>query len=124
LTGRLWLVLVTLFSVGALDIDPAAARPSQAAAQCIATGARTTQPGHPTNKYVVSVRQVTCAFAKSWVARLSYKPTVLKAGGGLRPLTGGPAGFKCIAIGVVAPHTAVGQCFKSAGKIQFGWYPK
>jgi hypothetical protein len=118
------LVVITVYCVGALGIGEAAGRPSRAAAQCIATGAPTVQPGHPTNKYVVSVRKVTCAFARTWVAHLTYKPSVLKAGGGLNFLTGAPPGFRCSPIGVAGPRTPVGRCYNPAGTIQFGWYPK
>jgi hypothetical protein len=104
-----------------LVISPAAAAPSGAsAAPCLAHGARYVVHhdggDQVTNTYkVMEIRGVSCAFARTWVGRLTRKRAKHNA------LFAGVPGWYC---GSAAPTGLVwrGACTKTGG--YFSWRPK
>lgn len=85
---------------------------------CIATGAPWRRGTSRGNKYVITRRNVTCAFAKTWVARLSGRTATRPA----QRITG-PRGWICIVTAPYAGKAAIGACGRGTGT-GFGWAPK
>ena len=85
---------------------------------CIAIGASWRRGPTRGNKYVITRRNVTCAFAKTWVTRLSERPAT-------RPgqRISGPRGWICIVTAQYNGKAAIGACGRGSGK-GFGWAPK
>jgi hypothetical protein len=85
---------------------------------CIATGTPWRRGTARGNKYVITRRNVTCAFAKTWVTRLSARRAT-------RPAQSipGPRGWICIVTAPYAGKAAIGACGRGAGT-GFGWAPK
>ena len=91
---------------------PASAERAEAAALCLGTGAPWRRGSSRGDKYVLSLgRPVTCAFARTWVARLSAKPA-RRTG---QRLTG-PRGFNCLVTLPYAGKAAVGACGGAGGE--------
>ncbi len=98
---------------------------------CIVKGApfRPTPGGSSITHYKIDVEGVTCAFAKPWVALLSYKRVVLvykKLSNGTRQaigrIPGGPRGFECGASTLEAHQLArAGACHNQSGSKSFSW---
>ena len=116
----LFALLVSLaVGAGTGQARPGAASPTASQlTPCIATGATWRRGTSRGNKYVITRRNVSCAFAKTWVARLSGRSAS-------RPgqRIAGPRGWICI---VTAPYNgkaAIGACGRGSGT-GFGWAPK
>jgi hypothetical protein len=62
---------------------------------------------------------VTCAFAKTWTARLSGR-SVSRPG---QRLTGAPRGYVCIATLPLNGKAAIGACARGSSGAGFGWAP-
>ena len=84
-----------------------------------------------TTKYGVAIAGVSCAFAKSWVARLVGKHTVIKNnsyGQRVATIPGGPSGFVCNAYDDYAkalPTRAFsGVCGALGAPKKFAWNPQ
>ena len=88
------------------------------ATPCIATGAPWRRGTSRGNKYVITRRNVSCAFAKTWVTRLSGRRAT-------RPAQSipGPRGWICIVTAPFAGKAAIGACGRGSGT-GFGWAPK
>jgi hypothetical protein len=84
---------------------------------CIATGTPWRRGTSRGNKYVITRRNVTCAFAKTWVTRLSGRRAT-------RPAQSipGPRGWICIVTAQYNGKAAIGACGR--GGKGFGWAPK
>ena len=85
---------------------------------CIATGTPWRRGTSRGNKYVITRRNVTCAFAKTWVTRLSGRPATRPA-----QRIAGPRGWICIVTAQYNGKAAIGACGRGSGK-GFGWAPK
>jgi hypothetical protein len=85
---------------------------------CIATGASWRRGTSRSNKYVITRRNVTCAFAKTWVSRLSGRSATRPA-----QRIAGPRGWICIVTAPYAGKAAIGACGRGTGT-GFGWAPK
>lgn len=97
---------------------PAAAERAQATF-CLGTGAPWRRGTSRGSRYAISLgRGVTCAFARTWVARLSAKAATRPA-----QTLRGPAGFTCVVTLPYSGKAAVGACGRAGGK-GFGWAPK
>jgi hypothetical protein len=85
---------------------------------CIATGTPWRRGTSRGNKYVITRRNVTCAFATTWVTRLSARRAT-------RPAQSipGPRGWICIVTAPYAGKAAIGACGRGSGT-GFGWAPK
>jgi hypothetical protein len=102
----------------------------QASTGCIARGAPLNSSSR-TSDYRIDLHDVTCAFAKSWVARLTYKRVVLaykNHSNGTREaygrILGGPRGFECGTSRLeVHQHARAGSCNTGSGSKSFGWTP-
>ncbi len=108
-------------SVLAFGVSNAFGSPSAATdGSCVVTGATWKFGARTGTKYVVRTRgPVTCAFVKTWVPRLSgqHRSQI----GGTGKLTGGPAGWMCLANGIQAS----GTCYAKANPGQaFVWIAK
>jgi hypothetical protein len=98
---------------------------------CIAEGApfKPTRGGSSITHYKIDVHGVTCAFAKPWVTRLSYRRVVLvnkRLPNGTRQasgrIPGGPQGFECGASTLEAHQRArMGACHNKSGSKSFSW---
>jgi len=98
---------------------------------CIAGGAPfTPTPGGSTiTHYKIDVRGVTCAFARPWVTRLSYRRVMLvytRLANGTRQasgrIAGGPQGYECGASTLEAHLRAhMGACQNKSGTKSFTW---
>jgi hypothetical protein len=103
---------------------------AQAPTGCVARGAPLSSSSG-TSDYRIDLHGVTCAFAKSWVARLTYKRVVLaykKLSNGTREvygrIPGGPRGFECGASRLeVHQRARAGSCYTGSGSKSFGWTP-
>ena len=96
---------------------------------CIAKGAPL-YGGSGTSDYKVgSLHNVTCAFARPWVARLTHKRVALAHTSGSHPLAygriaGGPPGFECGTMASLVNKLArSGGCHTKAGSKSFNWQP-
>ena len=85
---------------------------------CIGTGASWRRGTSRGNKYVITRRNVTCAFAKTWVTRLSSRPATRPA-----QRIAGPRGWICIVTAPYAGKAAIGACGRGSGT-GFAWAPK
>jgi hypothetical protein len=85
---------------------------------CIATGTPWRRGTSRGNKYVITRSNVTCAFAKTWVTRLSGRPATRPA-----QRIAGPRGWICIVTAQYNGKAAIGACGRGNGK-GFGWAPK
>jgi hypothetical protein len=102
-----------------------------APALCIAKGApfTPTPGGSAITHYKIDVHGVTCAFAKPWVTRLSYRRVALvytRLSNGTRRasarIPGGPQGFECEASTLEAHQRArMGACHNRSGSKSFSW---
>ena len=85
---------------------------------CYTKGARVKLRGHsPSTTYgIYELHGVTCAFAKPWVTRLSYRrvdPTT-------RRISGGPRGWTCYG-GGSEKRATLGSCANHTGVKRFYW---
>jgi hypothetical protein len=114
------LVVSLAIGAGTGQARPGASSPtaSDLATPCIATGASWRRGTARGNKYVITRRNVTCAFAKTWVTRLSGRRAT-------RPAQSipGPRGWICIVTAPYAGRAAIGACGRGAGT-GFAWGPK
>ena len=113
-------LLVSLaVGAGTAQARPGASSPtaSQLTA-CIATGAPWRRGTARGNKYVITRRNVSCAFAKTWVPRLSARRVSRTA-----QSIPGPRGWICIATAPLGGKAAIGACGRG-GATGFGWAPK
>jgi hypothetical protein len=86
--------------------------------ECTAKGAPVRLKGHGTSTTygIFALHGVTCAFAKRWVTRLSYRlvnPTT-------RRISGGPSGWICYGAGS-EKHATTGDCATPNATRQFHW---
>jgi hypothetical protein len=104
--------------VTTVAFDAAAAPSSKTASpDCLAQGARYAEGDKTTTTYEIqSIKGVTCAFARSWVARLTYQRVQAD-----KSLSGGPPGWICGSLG--RGRASTGFCQKSGGGY-FWWKPK
>jgi hypothetical protein len=114
-------LLVSLaVGAGTGQARPGASSPtaSKVITPCIATGASWRRGTRRGNKYVITRRNVTCAFAKTWVTRLSGRRAT-------RPAQSipGPRGWICIVTAPYAGRAAIGACGRGSGT-GFAWGPK
>jgi hypothetical protein len=85
---------------------------------CIATGRAWSRGPRHGNKYVITRRNVTCAFAKTWVTRLSGRRATHPA-----QSIPGPRGWICIVTAPYNGRATIGACGRGSGT-GFGWAPK
>lgn len=113
-------LLVSLASgAGTAQARPGASSPTASEATlCIATGASWRRGTARGNKYVITRRNVTCAFARTWVARLSGRRATRPA-----QRVAGPAGWICLVTAPYAGKAAIGACGRGSGT-GFAWGPK
>jgi hypothetical protein len=96
---------------------------------CIAKGAPLYGPSGTSDYKVGSLQNVTCAFARPWVAQLTHKRVALAHTTGPHPqafgrITGGPPGFECGTMASLANKLArSGGCHTKAGGKSFNWQP-
>ena len=114
--------LLTSLAVGAGtgQARPDASSPTapKVSAPCIAIGTPWRRGTSRGNKYVITRSNVTCAFAKPWVTRLSGRPATRPA-----QRIVGPRGWICIVTASYNGKAAIGACGRGSGK-GFGWAPK
>ena len=113
-------LLVSLaVGVGTGQARPGASSPTASQlTPCIATGASWRRGTARGNKYVITRRNVGCAFAKTWVARLSGRSASRPA-----QRISGPRGYVCIVTAPYQGKAAIGACGRGSGT-GFGWAPK
>ncbi len=85
---------------------------------CIGTGTPWRRGTSRGNKYVITRRNVTCAFAKTWVTRLSGRRATRPA-----QSIAGPRGWICIVTASYNGKAAIGACGRGSGT-GFAWAPK
>lgn len=88
------------------------------ATPCIAIGTPWRRGTSRGNKYVITRSNVTCAFAKPWVTRLSGRPATRPA-----QRIVGPRGWICIVTASYNGKAAIGACGRGSGT-GFAWAPK
>ncbi len=114
-------LLVSLaVGAGTGQARPGASSPtaSKVITPCIATGTPWRRGTSRGNKYVITRRNVTCAFAKTWVTRLSGRRATRPA-----QSIAGPRGWICIVTASYNGKAAIGACGRGSGT-GFAWAPK
>jgi len=121
--GRPILALVVMLALSALGIDEMAGASAArtASGPCTAEGARVTQGSRTTSTYNVELNGVTCAFAKSWVTRLSSMRVDPSSG----EIAGGPPGWYCQPGGRPETRAQMGSCSRNLAtkSVSFTWEP-
>ena len=117
--GLLALLVSLAVGTGTGQARPVGSSPTAAElTPCIATGASWRRGTSRGNKYVITRRNVSCAFAKTWVTRLSGRRATRPA-----QSIAGPRGWICIVTAPYAGKAAIGACGRGIGT-GFGWAPK
>jgi hypothetical protein len=98
----------------------AASAPSAASRGCVARGATWKWRVKSGDRYKVYPSGTSCAFARTWAARLSYRPLALE--GGERVVPDGPKGWTCrTRFPFPFPRAWAGTC--TNGARAFAWLP-
>jgi hypothetical protein len=121
MSKHLILLLALLAGVSLSVAAPLSAAPQTTSpARCVASGATWKWRVKTGHQYKVYPSGTTCAFARSWATRLSYRPLVLKDGE--RVILGGPKGWTCrTRFPFPFPRAWAGVC--TNGARAFAWLP-
>jgi len=113
-------VMVALSVLGVGEVAAAHAGRT-VSGDCVAKGARVTQGSRTTTTYSVELNGVACAFAKSWVTRLSSMRVDPSSG----EIPGGPPGWFCQRAGRPETRAQVGSCSHNLAtkSVFFAWQP-
>ena len=110
--------LVVGAGTGQARPDASSPTASKVITPCIAIGTPWRRGTSRGNKYVITRRNVTCAFAKTWVTRLSGRRATRPA-----QSIAGPRGWICIVTASYNGRAAIGACGRGSGT-GFAWGPK
>jgi hypothetical protein len=121
MTKQLTCLLALLVGMALSAAAPhSAASHTTTTAGCLASGATWRWRVKTGHHYKVYTSDVTCTFARTWAARLSYRPLVLKDGE--RVILGSPKGWLCrTRFPFPFPRAWAGGCTKGARA--FAWLP-